>query len=390
MAVDQTLLGVTFEEAQDQDWLEAHDDDLYDTIESSLKRLDGILSGVDCLLIVFPFLMENKDLRRWGKQISFALKQVQGYYKADYEGLPEGQIGDMYILRPHGSPESLTKSKRRRRQRVHPTEMLEAYLTLLMTQFYQQSVELTPERIQMTLNLARSVNDPYLYSKTYQTMAFIYIQQYDYERALDYANASLDYFHRHKDSLEQALTAYAMASAYRGLGKYEQALNSLDKAGNLFAKHEYPRQHGVIALETACCYEWMEDFPQAIQWAQIALTELEAQEMTYHTGMAYQCLSVCYAYTDQLDAAMANVEKSKAIWISLNNDHRRLEVEHLTAFIEAKMGRDKNALDRLKGALHDLEGFTESNWKDHHKKKASRLIQAIERKEDLSKLSHED
>jgi hypothetical protein len=82
MAVDQTLLDLTFEEAQDLDWLGAHEDDLYDTIESSLKRLDGILSGVDCLLIVFPFLMENNDLRRWGKQISFALKQVQGYYKA--------------------------------------------------------------------------------------------------------------------------------------------------------------------------------------------------------------------------------------------------------------------------------------------------------------------
>jgi hypothetical protein len=54
------------------------------------------------------------------------------------------------------------------------------------------------------------------------------------------------------------------------------------------------------------------------------------------------------------------------------------------------MGRDKNALDRLKGALHDLEGFAESNWKDHHKKKVSRLIQAIENHENLSNLSHED
>jgi tetratricopeptide (TPR) repeat protein len=259
-----------------------------------------------------------------------------------------------------------------------------------MTQFYQQSVELTPERIQMTLNFARSVNDPYLYSKTYQTLAFIYMQQYDYERALDYANASLDYFQRHKDSLEQGLTAYAMASAYRGLGKYEQALNSLDKAGNLFAKHEYPRQYGVIALETACCYEWMEDFPQAIQWAQIALNELEAQEMTYHSGITHRTLAICYAYTDQLKQAMAHAEKSQVIWDSLNNDHRKLETEHVVAFIEAKMGRNDSALQRLNSNLQKLESFSDGNWKDHYEKKFSRLIQAIERNEDLSNLSHED
>jgi tetratricopeptide (TPR) repeat protein len=178
-----------------------------------------------------------------------------------------------------------------------------------------------------------------------------------------------------------------MASAYRGLGKYEQALNSLDKAGNLFAKHEYPRQYGVIALETACCYENLTNFTEAIQWAQIALNELQTQEMTYHIGIAHHCLGVCYAYTDNTKLALENIEKALDIWDLLGNEARKIMTGHLLAYVEAKKGQSNAALERLQLSLQKLEHYPDNNWRSYWRDKIRRLTQAIENGEDLSQLS---
>ena len=251
MPVNRDLLDVAVQTASDPGWLHAHELDLCDTVEYSLKRLDGILPAIDCLLVVFPFILESERLRRWGKHIVFALKQAQGYYKADRGGRPDNEIDDMFIFQLRGSPDSLTKSVRRRRQRVHPTEMLESYIALLMTQVYQNSYPLTIDYCDMILRFARRVNDPFLTAKSYQTLAVILTRLGEYQQAQDAAIISQEYFRRHHEPIELAQSTYAIAKSSQGLEDLENARGWYESASAYFSTLGLSKQHEIAESDLA-------------------------------------------------------------------------------------------------------------------------------------------
>jgi tetratricopeptide (TPR) repeat protein len=368
---------------RDPGWIEENADLLYETIDQALQNSQSVGQAVDCLLTIFPQLLGREDLRRWARLIQMAYKSVRGESPSD---VPDQVSIGVYVLNRREKKPIKTK-RRRRQQRIHPHEMFEMYLSLLMTQYYHQSEALTPERITGALEFGRTVNDPFLYHKLYQTLAFIYNQRGEFDRALDHARLAFTYWGQQDHPVETALTAFAMGSAFQGKQEFAQAREWLETAADIFARSDYPAQYGLVALETACLYLWTEEYEAAIQWAEIALREFQAIERVFHVGLAYHWLGVAQGYLGRYDEALDNLDRSAEIWLELDNRPQFLHQEHSRAYIEARMGQTDKALERLHRTLEESQTLPDSAWKSYRIERLQKLIQIIENGEDLAALS---
>jgi tetratricopeptide (TPR) repeat protein len=381
--IAESLLIQVPEHHRDPGWLEENADLLYEALDQALQNNESVGEAVDSLLTIFPQLLGREDLRRWARLIQLAYNRVRGESPAD---VPDQVSVGIYVLNRREKKPIKTK-RRRRQQRIHPHEMFEMYLSLLMTQYYYQSEALTPERITGALEFGRTVNDPFLYHKLYQTLAFIYNQRGEFHRALDHARLAFSYWSQQDHPVETGLTAFAMGSAFQGKQEFVQAREWLQTAADIFSRIDYPAQYGLVALETACLYLWTEEYEAAIQWAEIALREFQAINQTYHTGLAYHWLGVAQGYLERYDEALENLDRSAEIWQELDNRPQFLHQEHSRAYIEARMGKTAESLERLHRTLDESETLPDSPWKSYRIERLQKLIRAIENGEDLTALS---
>lgn len=386
MASKARFLEEVFSEYNQSGWLDENHDAVYSTISRMLKSDKTISQGIDMLLLVFPYVLNREDLKRWGKLIKDALAVFRGI-----EAGKEGTRSSIYVLVQRDKRVRLTRTKRRPRDKVVGFEMLEIYLTLLMGTLYYQSEVLTEQRINEILQFGRTVNDAHMYHKLYQTLALVYNQKQDYDRAIDFARLSYAYWSKREDTdslirLEKALTAYAMALAYHGKQELDRSLQWLEQAADLFATVDYPLQHGVISLQRSAIYMWMEDYDTARQWAQLGLEELLPLNAGYHIAVAYHYLGMAQAYTDD-PAAFDNLLAAVDIWKAQGNILQQVYTSHTLAYAEARAGRRDEALERLHTGLVLLRTVPENRMVAAKREKIRQLIQSIEKGEDLRTLS---
>lgn len=366
-------------------WLDDNGDAVYSTISRMLRHDNTVHQGIDTLLLVFPYVLNREDVKRWGKLIKDALSIYRGIEKEHGVTQPA-----FYVLNQREKRVRLTRTKRRPRDKVVGFEMLEIYLMLLMGTLYFQSEVLTEQRINDIFRMARTVNDPPLYHKLYQTLAFVYVQKREYDKAMDFAQLAYMYWSKRDPidpdvRLEQALTSYAYALIYHGRVETEPALAWLETAANLFATTEYPLQHGVVALQKSAIYIVEERFEEAIQWAEYALNELIPLEAKYYIGVGYHYLGMGQAYIDHPDA-MDNLQRSIDVWRDIGNQGMEIYVNNTLAFAEARAGRTNEALERLHTCLVLLRTMPEDKTTSHRRERIRKLIRAIEDGEDLREL----
>lgn len=386
MMTEEILVQVS-KQHTDQIWLNDNADAIYDAIATSIQRKQNLKEAIDTLLTIFPQILLREDLRRWGKLISDAHKAVQGQ-AADGDVTDSGQA--VFVLNRREIKPLPTKKRRRRQQRVHPQEMLEIYITLLMWQAYYDLSTLTEKRINGALSFARQVNDPHLYHKLYQALMYLYNRLGEHDRALDYGRLAFSYWKRQENTLETALTAYGIALAHHGLVELDDALKWVELASDLFARIDYPRQHAIVAMETASIYIWMKEYDAAIQWGELAQRELEAQSMRYHSALNLHYLAAAQAYAGQYDVALNNVQQSIDMWYEMDNTYQREHAYHTQAYIQALMGDTNAALSRLDECQEMLSQMPPSGWRELREGKVARLRRAIQDGEDLHELSAEN
>ncbi len=366
-------------------WLDENADELYDAISRGLRESQTMPQAVNRLLLVFPRLLIREDLKRWGKLLREAQKLAR-------QNVPEESsvIQQIYSVIPQDK--NFRPTKRRRRERMDARELLEAYLTLMMAQIYQPTSELTQERLNDMLYFARSVNNPQLYHKMYQTLAFILIERGEYERALDYARLTYEYWasqNQFDDTtrMEIAQTAHALAGAYRGMQEFDKASHWMEFSVSKFAEVNAPKQHAVTALELGCLFIWQQQNEVAKQWFQEALKEAHAEDMPFYIALTYHYLAMAQVYDSEPGAAYDNALKSINAFEAMEDLVQLVHVEHTMSYIEARLGKRNEAIERIHRNLERMKSLPNSPRKAFHEDKFKTLLETLEGSGNIDELN---
>ena len=222
------LYNAIIQNYRNNDWILSQEQLLFSAIENDLKSQERIDVAIQCLVLIFPRMFEllSKDVKLWGKLIREAFNKTVS--PEDDFILPNANdmtVNGIYVVQLREAPSQLpTKTRRKKRELVHPQAFFEMYLTLLMTKFYEGKINITSDIMMDMMILSRSVNDPYLANKTFQTIAYIYNSRSEFLQARNFAEKAWDYWSVLPSPLESFLTSYALYVAYSGLN--DEALAS--------------------------------------------------------------------------------------------------------------------------------------------------------------------
>lgn len=363
----------------DSDWFEENAEQVYSTISRKIRSPETLIQAVDTLLMVFPSVVNREDLKRWSKLLKDALVIFR-----DEENARRNQPEDFYILIPREKRVRLTRTKRRPRDKVVGFEMLETYLILLMGIVYNHPERLTPQRAQDIFHLGRVVNDSYLYHKLYQTLALIYNQKREFERAQNYAEFALRYFQQRVEldsrlQIDVALTAYALGIALSGKQEWDKALALLEQAGSLFARLDNPLQYGVAALGASRVHIARQQYDAAEQAAQIALRELQAVKANYYVAVVYHHLGTAQAYQGRVQDARASLNEALLTWQHMGNLREEAGVQYTLAWLEARAGSRDAALEHIGRCGQIFGQLPADDWRKSQEAETRRLGEAIEK-----------
>jgi len=215
--IDRQLFNDIVQNYRNNHWILSQEQVIFGAIENDLKSQDTIDTAIQCLVLVFPRMFEllSKDVKLWGKLVREAFNKTVSPEEDFIFPNPDG----IFVVQLREAPSQLpTKTKRKKRELVHPQAFFEMYLVLLMTKFHEGKINITSDIMMDMILLARSVNDPYLANKTYQTLAYIYNSQSNFAQARNFSEKAWDYWMSIPSPLESLLTAYALSVAYSGLG----------------------------------------------------------------------------------------------------------------------------------------------------------------------------
>lgn len=218
---------------QNKGWLGEYLPLLYSQISQMITRGES-LPAIEYLLKVFPYLLDNPDLKRWGLLLN---DLVQNYYPQAADSLDKEAthyVGDWFVLTRQKKIVLPTVSGRRQRRRftLDRREIFESYLVLLMGQMHQRPETITIQTVEGVQRFARTVNNPSLYRKAYTVIALILYRLSRFRPALDFSRLSYRYWSRlaaqdRIAGMESGISAFGMALAYNGQRDLQTALRWL-------------------------------------------------------------------------------------------------------------------------------------------------------------------
>lgn len=370
------ILNEISDRCRDADWLNTNADTLYNQIERQLRNRDTAVRGIDSLLLLFPCLLQRDDLLRWGKLLRQGLQVSPYIERSEYDERANArQKRSLFVMvRRHQARPPLTR--RRRRDRMEPTEILETYLLLLVGHSHLD--ELDTRRIRELMDFVRTVSDPYLYAKWYQTLAYVYNDRGEARRALDCAWVAHGYFLRHDDPLEIGLTAFALAEAYQTEGDQQNAMSWLQVAREQMARTSHTLQKALLALESASVLMCNREYAEAEATARESVEHFQELDLSSHLALAHYYLALAHIFQRDYDRAREHLDRSLTLYQTLGKDHKAVSVGYALAFVEASAGHKGRALQYLRSNIDVLKTMPPGDWYDAQMRKISQLIEVLQ------------
>lgn len=160
----------------------------------------------------------------------------------------------------------------------------------------------------------RKANDLENLGRSLNSMAFIYQNKFQLDKALECAKESLEIMEKIGNDSRAAIANHTIASTYSLLKEYDIAKRYLEKSGNLFKKTGDEYRYGVILQSMATVSEGEE----AIKYAKEGLAVLEKTDDVQGQGMCYWSMGDGYLELKDYQNALENYEKALKIFIEVN------------------------------------------------------------------------
>ena len=377
------ILDELSDRCRDDDWLNTNADTLYSQIDRDLRHRDTLERGVSALIVLVPWLVRREDLLRWGKLLRQALRASPEVHVDEQESerfWVQQDNGVLLMIRHHYARP--LPWRRRRRERMEPSEILEIYMLLLIGHGYLE--KLTPDAVRDILRLTRAVNDPYLYAKFYQLLAFTYNRWRQFNQALDCAWVALDYFNRHDDPLEIGLTAFALAATHHASEDWEESIRWLQVARHHLDRTTHSLQKGLVTLELTSQLLCIQDNATAEKYARESVGLFQGQDLSTHLALAYYYLALAHIYQRSYNESREYLDRALALYQTTGNEEKAITVGYTLAYVEASAGYKSRALQYLYNNLEALNTLAPGKWHDAQRSRIERLIEAIQTDNDIA------
>lgn len=244
--LDNRLFNQILETYRSNSWLMENEQLLFEAIQDDLRNADEIEMAIQSLVLIFPrmFELQSPEIKSWGKLMREAFNRLVSQEEDFVFANPlDNGINGIFVVQMRESPSQLpTKTRRKKREIVHPFAFLEMYIVITMMQFYEAQLQITSEMMHDMVVLARAVNDPYLCNKMYQAVAFIHNHYGNFAQARAFAEKAWDFWMAIPNPMESFLSASALYIAHTGLGDADQAtywrdiLKQIDDPQNAFGQ----------------------------------------------------------------------------------------------------------------------------------------------------------
>lgn len=368
----------------DPDWLEENAQEVYEVLRDQSRDANQLDDIVYYMLLLVPQMLNREDLKRWGRLLEQVYLRTPMGEANGLDGSTTAEYAQDFVMQKRPKvPQLPTKTQRRKRVILHPKQMFEIYLILLMATYYKRVRDMPEGLIESTLRFARTVNDPYCNNKLHQALAFIYNQLFEGELAVVHAQTAYAYWKEHENTLEAGLSAYALGIAYQITKDLQSAQQWLNTAADLLAQTSFRRQHLFVAESLTRLKLLQNDLEQAYDWANVALEEAHALDLPNHIASIKHYRAIASMYVGNLDDATADLEDAMRLLADQGNSAEYMHCEQSLAFVEYRRGERDAALERLNTLRASLEPMPQSGWKDDLLQRVNRLTEAIRNNENI-------
>lgn len=231
-------------------WLRENIQELYDTCRGYLRQGENLHDVVMAVLHIVPTTLDSEEVKRWGKLLEQVYLRTPFAMYNGLDAVNTSDVSDIYVFQKRPKiPQLPTKTKRNKRVIVHPTQMLEMYLIMLLG--YVRPEDIKRQQINDMLYFARMVGDSYLSNKTHTTIGYIYTQRGEPELAMNHAEVTVYYWKTRRLMLEDGLNAYVIGEAYRQMGDLSNASFWLNQAADHLSRTTYKSVHFTVELIAA-------------------------------------------------------------------------------------------------------------------------------------------
>lgn len=372
------------DKASDPIWLEENAQEVYEILLGYSRHSLNIDAAMDAIIYLMPHLLNREDVKRWSNLLEAIYHRTRFAEFNGFDGVNTRDVSPLFIMQKRDKVAQLpTKTKRRKRVILHPTQGFEIWLIMFLGRYLKQ-IEMMPEHlIADATHYARTIGDAYCNNKLHQALAFIYKARREADLALKHGFIAYEYWNTLGDPLEKGLSAYAISTSYQLQEQFTAAQTWITRAANDFAQTEYLWQHGYIALATASLKIWMAEFDVALQWASIALEEFERVDSPVHVATSYHYMGIAHTYLKNYGTSAEYLEQALDMYEALDQMGEYWHTQHSLAFLEAKRGDKDDALQRLDRIQEALKGFPQTPWRDHQETTSMTLREKLLNNEEL-------
>jgi tetratricopeptide (TPR) repeat protein len=342
------------EHLKDQKWLAAHADSLYSTLDSALNSPPQANHAIECLIAICPYLFTRSDFRRWSSLLYDALLNAQLLQDNELQIRVWAQIGEGYYMAgQHQEARNAFETALERAMEGRTQEMmLAAYIGIIKLQSLYLDPLFNSSFLKHTLELSKQVNDPVLQAHLDQSVSVAHRHRGDTVAALAYGQIAYARWHKLKDTLQMARTAFMLADALRIAQRDSQAKRFLDLSATLFAQTNYAPAYCLIAYEEGVIYLKRGEFDAAQQWLTIALDEANKLDHLRLAAMSRQSLAIAQTELENYTQAEKNLRFVLSLWEKLQDSFYQANAFHALGYLEMCRGNKIRAQEWLQQGLN--------------------------------------
>jgi tetratricopeptide (TPR) repeat protein len=345
------------ENVRDPEWINNHLEELHAVIENRLKKKIGWREVVQVLLYVMPAIIDRPEAKQWGRLVEQAYEQSP---YAEIDGLDGVQTieeaGFFSITKREKKLQLPTKTTRRKRLIIHPTQTLEIHIILFMAFYYRQAQNITQHQIDSLIYYGRIVNDPYISHKIHLALAFLYTNRYEPEMALPHAEVAYRYWEK-RDDFDTGLSAYIRALSLQNLGQLREAMICDNIAADKLAKTDHKSQYGAVALLKASLHLHMDENKEAIHWAKLGIENFKQINSAIYVAHGETMLGIAQARLDQVDNALKSLQRATEAWAQADSPPVSLTSSIALATVQGYAGNHEAAHELLNTVQEKINGI---------------------------------
>ncbi len=344
--------------ADDFIWIEDHIDQISQTVETAVQKLDQYFLMVDTLMALVATALIYETSEPWLKRVTdIGLKHPA-------EPLNPFQNAFQDALRQF-QPLAGVFGKRDQQSHEQTDRLLQAYTLLLKTLDFNRGMLVNETLLEQANKLASDKPGERLYSEYHQALALYYAHRGEVFLGIRMGKIAFSQYENNEDAPGSADAACTLAILYRITDEQVTAKYYLDLALKR-AKQEGVRNKKLATMiyEQGSIAFKNENFASALHYWREALEIFVEFDALYQIAMTHQAIALGYYEMYKLDETEPEIAAARDIWGKIGNRYELAALQMIEGQVELRRENRTLALRQMNRALELARQLPESPARD--------------------------